>query len=74
MAVEIGIRSDMRAPAFGTPRAAPYYEVDDSLGRCIYRGTDVELAHEIYAADPHAHLLPLTRAECASAGLRRASA
>jgi len=43
------------------------YEVDDELGQCLYRGTDIELAHEIYAADPHAHLLPLGPAKSRSA-------
>lgn len=35
----------------------PAYEVDDAAGRCLYRGTDLELACEIHDLDPAAHLL-----------------
>jgi hypothetical protein len=36
-----------------------WYEIDDADGRCLYRGTDLELACEIHDQDPAAHLLVL---------------
>jgi hypothetical protein len=44
---------DERYPVPATPVA---YEVDDAAGRCVYRGTDLELACEIHDRDPGAHL------------------
>jgi hypothetical protein len=36
------------------------YEVDSALGRCLYRGDDLELACDIYEheIDAHLQLLP----------------
>jgi hypothetical protein len=42
-----------RYPLPATPVA---YEVDDALGRCLYRGMDLELACEIHDGDPGAYL------------------
>jgi hypothetical protein len=44
---------DERFTAPSTPVA---YEVDDAWGRCVYRGSDLELACEIHDRDPGAHL------------------
>jgi hypothetical protein len=32
------------------------YEVDSALGRCLYRGEDLELACDIYEHEKDAHL------------------
>jgi hypothetical protein len=44
---------DERYPGGRLPVA---YEVDDAAGRCLYRGTDLELACEIHDQDAAAHL------------------
>jgi hypothetical protein len=33
------------------------YEVDSAIGRCLYRGDDLELACDIYEHEHDAHLL-----------------
>jgi hypothetical protein len=37
-------------------RVGPAYEVDECAGRCLYRGTDLELACEIHDVNPSARL------------------
>jgi hypothetical protein len=41
---------------------AAAYEVDAAAGRCLYRGTDLELACDIHDHDPGAHLRRLAAA------------
>jgi hypothetical protein len=57
--------TDMRCPGFGWAGdhiGAATYEVEDAAGRCLYRGTDLELACDIHDHDPGAHLRRLAAA------------
>ena len=57
--------TDTRCPGgrwTGDHIAAATYEVDDAAGRCLYRGTDLELARDIHDHDPGAHLRRLAAA------------
>jgi hypothetical protein len=51
---------DRRWTAGDVPAAT--YEVDDAAGRCLYRGTDLELACDVHDHDPGARLFRLAAA------------
>lgn len=52
-------------------RAAHAWEVDDAAGNVVYRGTDLELAHELMG--PGAHLIPLCAADFSPADVSQAA-